>query len=175
MAPNPFAPGLLQRRRKLAYRTFPFIHGISPVSGRIAGGTSVTITGLNFRLGATVLFDDSAATNVVVVDSETITCDTPAEDAAIVDVKVTVGSEIAIGKKLFTFFDAVIIKVTPAFGNIVGGTAVVIEGYGFISGSTITFDGVAATGVLFVDSQHLHCTTPARTGVGFVDVVVTSP
>ncbi len=173
--PSSFAPGLVQWRRNPAYRTFPIITGIDPSSGRIVGGTSVTIKGTNFRLGATVLFDDSAATSVVVVDSKTITCVTPAEDAAVVDVKVTVGSETVIRKKLFTFFDTIINKVVPAFGSIAGGTAVVLHGSGFITGSTVTFDGVAATGVLFFDSQQLHCTTPARTNVGFVDVVVIGP
>ena len=43
-----------------------------------AGGTAVTITGTNFASGATVTFGSTAATNVVVVSSTTITATTPA-------------------------------------------------------------------------------------------------
>ena len=50
----------------------------SPNSGPTAGGTAVTITGTNFAAGATVTFGGTAATNVVVVSSTSITATTPA-------------------------------------------------------------------------------------------------
>lgn len=62
--------------------------GISPDNGDIAGGTSVTITGTEFEDGATVKIGGVAATNVVVVDSTEITCDTPAGSAGAADVAV---------------------------------------------------------------------------------------
>jgi len=59
----------------------PEIVSISPTSGLYLGGTAVTITGLNFdtpNAGTTkVYFDANEATNVVVVNDTTITCDTP--------------------------------------------------------------------------------------------------
>lgn len=64
--------------------------------------------------------------------------------------------------------------VTPAFGRTAGGTAVTIAGAGFVDGCTVTFDGVAATSVVFVDTDELTCVTPAGTA-GAVDVVVTNP
>ena len=60
------------------------IISITPNSGTSAGGTSVTIVGTGFSATMDVTFVDlgipflANATNIVVVDSETITCDTPA-------------------------------------------------------------------------------------------------
>ena len=62
---------------------------MSPNSGSTTGGTAVTITGTNFTAGATVTFGATAATNVVVVNSTTITVTTPAGSAGAVTVTVT--------------------------------------------------------------------------------------
>ena len=48
----------------------------------------MTITGTNFAAGATVTFGATAATNVVVVNSTTITATTPAGSAGAVTVTV---------------------------------------------------------------------------------------
>src|SRR5262249_16856205 len=56
----------------------PFVSSLTPNNGPTAGGTAVTITGTNFVAGATVTFGGTAATNVVVVNSTTITATTPA-------------------------------------------------------------------------------------------------
>jgi hypothetical protein len=67
----------------------PTITSIAPSSGPPTGGTNVTITGNDFQPGATVLFDQSPATNVVVVNANTITAVTPAHAPGAVDVTVT--------------------------------------------------------------------------------------
>jgi hypothetical protein len=66
----------------------PTITGVSPSGGPAAGGTSVTITGTNFAAPATATFGGVAATNVVVVNSTTMTATTPAHAAGAVDVVV---------------------------------------------------------------------------------------
>jgi len=70
--------------------TFPALTAaaISPTSGATLGGTNVTITGTNFRAGASVSFDGVAATNVVVVNTTTITATTPVHAAGQVNVTV---------------------------------------------------------------------------------------
>ena len=60
------------------YVVAPTVSSVSPNSGPVAGGTAVTITGTNFAAGATVKFGATAATNVVVVSSTSITATTPA-------------------------------------------------------------------------------------------------
>ncbi|MGC2502262.1 MAG: IPT/TIG domain-containing protein, partial [Silvibacterium sp.] len=65
------------------------VTSVSPNNGSTEGGTAVTITGTNFASGATVSFGGTAATNVVVVNSTTITAMTPAGSAGAVTVTVT--------------------------------------------------------------------------------------
>ena len=64
---------------------------ISVPSGSAGGGTQMTLTGTGFASGATVAFGTTAATNVVVVDTTTITVTIPAHGAGAVDVAVTTG------------------------------------------------------------------------------------
>jgi len=67
------------------YAVFPAVSSISPIGGPTAGGTAVTITGTNFATGATVTFGATAATNVVVVSSTSITATSPAGSAGAVN------------------------------------------------------------------------------------------
>ncbi len=67
----------------------PVVSSIDPISGTKLGGTPVTIRGINFKIGVTVGFDDSSATNVVVVSDSIITAATPAHPSDTVDVIVT--------------------------------------------------------------------------------------
>ena len=69
----------------------PMATGVSPNTGPAAGGTAVTISGSNFRNGATVLFGSSKASNVAVVSSGSITARTPA-GAAGSKVNVTINN-----------------------------------------------------------------------------------
>ena len=62
---------------------------VTPPAGKTAGGKSVTISGTGFLSGATVTFGGAAATNVVVVNSTTITAKTPAHAGGAVNVTVT--------------------------------------------------------------------------------------
>lgn len=75
------------------YLTALSIISISPTSGTTAGGTSVTVTGTGFTASTTVDFRGSLATNVVLVNSTSITCDTPAKIAGTYTVTVTDGAD----------------------------------------------------------------------------------
>lgn len=66
-----------------------YIGSVLPASGVTAGGTNVTIQGFGFLSGAAVTFGGVAATSVVVVNNNVITCTTPAHAAGQVDVVVT--------------------------------------------------------------------------------------
>ena len=55
---------------------------MSPTSGPINGGTTVTLTGTNFIPGATVAFGSLAATSVTFVSSTSVTAVTPAVGSA---------------------------------------------------------------------------------------------
>jgi hypothetical protein len=159
----------------------PRITSVSPNSSRTTGGITVTISGANFAMlpdgitPPTVTFGGVAATNVVVVNPATITCTNPTvADPAVVDIVVTIGIKSATGPGLFTYFESVITRITPNHGPISGGTSVLIEGYNFVNGSLVLFDGFQAGNIEFIDSQHITCTTPNH-AVGFVDVDIIEP
>jgi hypothetical protein len=91
----------------------PTVTGVSPGFGSTAGGTSVTITGTNFIVGATVTIGGIAATSVVVSNDTRITATTPAHAAGAVSVEVTTAGGTNAANTLFTY-------TTPSTG---GGTA----------------------------------------------------
>lgn len=66
----------------------PVQTALSPAIGPAAGGTVVTISGSNFKAGATVRFGGIPATNITVVNSTQITATAPAHGPAIVSVVV---------------------------------------------------------------------------------------
>ena len=132
----------------------PTVSSVSPNSGALAGGTSVTITGTNFATGATVTFGTAAATNVVVVNSTTITATTPAGSAGPVAVTVTVsGQSGSLGNGFTYLAPPTVTSVSPNTGSTGGGTAVTITGANFASGATVTFGSTPATNVVVSNAQ----------------------
>jgi hypothetical protein len=155
------------------YLAPPTVTSVSPSSGTTAGGTAVTITGTNFASGATVTFGSVAASNVVVVNSTTITATTPAGSAGAVTVTVTVSGQNGSLSGGYTYVVVpTVTVVSPNNGASAGGTAVTITGTNFASGATVTFGGTAATSVVVVNSTTITATTPAGTGVVTVTVMV---
>jgi hypothetical protein len=67
----------------------PVVTMVSPDHGPTSGGTPVTISGSNFKAGATVTFGGAVASDVTVVSSSQITCTTPPHFPETVDVTVT--------------------------------------------------------------------------------------
>jgi hypothetical protein len=67
----------------------PTLSIVSPNSGTVRGGTSVTLTGANFVSGASVSFGDVAATSVAVVNATRITAITPPHRQGWVSIVVT--------------------------------------------------------------------------------------
>src|SRR5580658_1755372 len=157
------------------YVVAPTVTSVSPNSGPAAGGTAVTITGTNFASGATVTFGSTAATNVTVVSSTSITATAPAGSAGAVTVKVNVNGQSGSLSNGFTYVVApTVSSVSPTSGSTAGGTAVTITGTNFATGATVTFGSTAATNVTVVSGTSITATTPAGSA-GAVTVTVTNP
>ena len=155
----------------------PAVSSVSPNSGSTAGGTAVTITGTNFAAGATVTFGGTATTNVIAVNSTTITATTPAGSAGAVTVTVTVSGQSGSLTSGFTYVTSLagsptVAGVSPNSGSTAGGTAVTITGTNFAAGATATFGGTAATKAVVVSGTQITATTPAGSA-GAVTVTVT--
>jgi hypothetical protein len=170
----------------------PTITNVSPASGSLAGGTSLTITGTNFVNGATVAFvelpsnnvfgtpSSKAAASVVFNASTQLTVTTPsASSAGAVDVVVmNPDRQTATRASGFTYAAApaapTVTSVSANSGSTAGGMNVTITGTGFVATPSVTFGGTAATAEAFVSSTTMTATVPAH-AAGLVNVVVTNP
>jgi hypothetical protein len=157
----------------------PIVTNVSPNSGTTAGATSVTITGTNFTDANIVTFGGAAATDVVVVNDNTITATTPAHSPGAVDVVVSVPYAFTgTGTSAFTYISPpgapTVTGITPGSGATSGGTNVTITGTNFTGATAVTFGGAAATSVVVINSTTITATTPAHAAAR-VDVVVTAP
>lgn len=73
---------------KVAITDAPKITDISPKEGPETGGTSVIITGTNFKEGATVTFGGAVALDIKIESINRITCTSPKNSPSVVDVTV---------------------------------------------------------------------------------------
>jgi len=129
----------------------PVITIVTPNSGPTVGGTAVTISGSNFKSGATVTFGGAAASNVVVVSANQITCSTPAHIPETVDVRVT-NPDMQYGLLLngFTFVSTAAQISLPTTGGGTGNIVTVPVNAGNLQGLvaaslTVTFDPAVLT------------------------------
>ncbi len=81
----------------------PTVTSVSPSSGPIAGGTTVTLTGANFTGATGVTFTGVPATSVSVVSATSITCVTPARPLGAASVVVTTSQGNNSANSLFTY------------------------------------------------------------------------
>jgi hypothetical protein len=116
---------------------FVTVTNVSPPNGPIAGGTAVTVTGTDFLSGSTVDFGGAAATSVVVVNTTTITCVTPAHAVGSVTVSVTDtdGTGSLANGYLYTEPILVVSPSTLSFGAVFGGANPVSQTVGVSNGN----------------------------------------
>ena len=154
----------------------PTLSSISPSSGTIAGGTVVTVSGSGFRPGTTVQFGLQDATGVTVVSSTTLTAMTPASPLGVVAVRVINddGQAAELARAFRFVAPPTLTAVAPGTGDVAGGTVVRLSGTHFGAMTTVSFDGLPAERVSFVNDTTLEAVTPAH-GPGAVEVVVTNP
>ena len=153
-----------------SYVAEPTLISVSPTSGPLTGGTTVTLVGANLS-GAIVTVNSSVAT--LLSNSATqITFLTPSSTAGIVDLLViTAGGTAATS---FTYLNVpTISSVSPNTGPDSGGTSIVITGSNFNGITGVTIGANAATNIVVASSTSILAQTPAGTA-GAKNVVVTT-
>ena len=91
------------------------VSGISPASGPLAGGTTITISGANLLGVTAVRVGGVLATNVQVVDSATVTAVTPPGNAGVRDVSVATSSATVTLPAAFTYAT----RTVPSWATLV--------------------------------------------------------
>jgi len=150
----------------------PKVTAVSPASGPVAGGTTVTIKGTNLTAASPVVeFGSTAASHIVSDSSTSIVVVSPeVSTTEVVDVTVTIaGEKSATGPKdKFTYFSPgapTVASVSPESGPTSGGTAVKIKGTGFLpDGATVTIGSAAGEVVVVSETEITARTTAAPAG-----------
>nr|WP_269330251.1 IPT/TIG domain-containing protein [Kineosporia babensis] len=146
------------------YVAAPSVGGVTPDDGVLGGGTSVTLTGSGFTGATQVNFGTVPATSFTVDSATQITATSPGMSMPgtfDVTVEGPYGTSATNTNAQFTYAGPpTVTGISPTRGALAGGTEVTITGTGFTAGTTVTFDGVAAT-VRFVSATQVVATTPA--------------
>jgi hypothetical protein len=124
----------------------PAVTGVTPDSGPIAGGTTITITGTGFAPGASVTITQGGAqstaidaTDVTVLSSRKLTAVTGgAAKAGTWDVLVAEpsGTSAASRRDRYRYVPTVS-SVSPHRGPTAGGTHIRVTGTGFVNGAKV--------------------------------------
>ena len=153
----------------------PTLVSVSPATGPVAGGSTVTLSGTGFS-SPSVTFDGAVAT-VTGSTPTSIVVVTPPHAAGAVSVGVANGDgQSATLASSFTYTAPVVIpppaptSVGPASGPTAGGTTAVVSGSGFDGGATVTVGGTNAP-VVTRSASSLTITTPPH-AAGSASVVV---
>ena len=152
----------------------PVITSISETQFGIAGGDTVTITGEHFETGASVTVGGKKATNIVVVDENTIQFTMPAQSQGDAQVTVTNPNKKSASVSVHFMAEPVVTALTPNSGDYAGGTRVHFDCQYILDGAKVTFDGQEGE-VVGICSNAMNVLTPFIGKTGAVDVVVTNP
>ncbi|MFD0164066.1 IPT/TIG domain-containing protein [Streptomyces decoyicus] len=131
----------------------PVILDVSPGSGPVAGGATITVTGRGLATTTSVAFGATAVTPTVVSDSQ-LTVVSPAHATGEVTLVVTAlgGSDTASGTFGFVA-PPTVTGFSPLTGLPAGGTLVDITGTGLSTTTGVTFGGVPATFAVLSDTR----------------------
>lgn len=158
----------------------PLLSGVTPASGDVAGGLTITVDGSNFVSGATVSVGGTPATSVAFVSATRLTALTPSGAQGAATVVVTnPDSATATLTGGFTYTSGgtgpnpTLATVSPNAGPLAGGQAFTLSGSGYQTGATVTVGGTAATSIVVVSGATITAVTPVG-AAGPADVVVTN-
>lgn len=103
------------------YTSAPTISSLSPNSGPVTGGTTVTILGSGFASGAAVSFGGLSSTSVTCMSSSQIRVVVPSSSAGTIAVTVTnPDAQSGTLSSAFTYYHTVTLSWIPSTSNVVG-------------------------------------------------------
>jgi hypothetical protein len=159
--------GITSNSKTYTYFENPIIELITPGSGSINGGQTITILGKNFLSGTdeqgvvTIGGNTVTATAITQYTNNKITFTVPeASSTGPVPVIVTVDA-VASNIKSYTYINnPSITSITPSSGSITGGQSIIIIGKNLLNAS-VTIGANSVTNLHIVSSTKITCTVPA--------------
>jgi alpha-tubulin suppressor-like RCC1 family protein len=137
---------------------FTYYVPITPDSGTLAGGTSVTIQGSGFTGATAVTFGGIHTAAFSIINDTTISATTPARSAGMVNVIVTAAGGSPIAEIPFTYFDPIVtatytsaddVPITAAGYMAAGKTVNLTLSFAPATGTALTV--VKNTGRVYID------------------------
>lgn len=162
----------------LEYRGDPKVTSVTPASGPLDGGNTVTITGENFYdvISVTFGFDEVAEEDITVVSPTRIRVVVPeGERAGQVSVTVETASGETKRNKAYTYLkvaDPTITDITPAVGGLAGGAEITITGTRFSNLRDIFFGTEDAPLFELVSATKVIVTIPPGNALGRVPITI---
>ena len=164
------------------YLLTPAVSSITPASGPVAGGTTVTINGSSLWTDDTTVDFGTTPANIVSWSSDgtQLVVTSPASaGASVVDVTVTTpgGASATSTADQFTYVVAPTVSgIAPSTGLPGGGTIVTISGANFTGATAVEFMGMQATSFTVNSDTQITAVAPGIMLPGYlVDVTVTTP
>jgi hypothetical protein len=141
-----------------------------------AGSTGNAASVADAGAGATYAWSITGGTITAGIGTSSITFTAGGPGTLTLNIAVTASNGCSTGT--FTNVNVIIPTVTvtsvsPAGGSIAGGSAVTVNGTGFLNGASVTFGGAAATNVVIVSPIRITAKTPPH-ALGAVNVTVTN-
>ena len=172
-----FTPGgSFTKASGYTYTTLPGIATVTPTSGPVGGGNSVTITGTNLATATKVTFGNASVTSFTTDTAIAITLHAPAGTVGPVTVKVTTTRGSTTKVDAYTYVPApTVSSVAPAKGPVAGGNSVTIHGAELTNVSKVTFGTNSVTAFTSHTATAITLNAPAGTAGPAVTVKVTTP
>jgi len=156
---------------------------VLPDYGNLSGGDSVTVYGSGFTGATAVQFNGNPATNLSVIGDTRLTVTTPAGNAGLADVSVTVGETTATRSEAYLYEDegqplsletiTTIFNESNLWGQI--DDPILIHGSGFTrEGMTVWIGNVEARVVSVRDEHTVLVSIPDGTPLGYNDITIAS-
>ncbi|WP_082393106.1 IPT/TIG domain-containing protein [Nocardia arizonensis] len=153
------------------YLPVPTLTSISPTSGPVTGGTTVTLTGTGFT-GATAVFFGILPATSFTVDSDTQITAVAPPGIGTVPVTVITVAGASNGLPYTYVLVPILLFLHPAVGPQAGGTTVTITGVGLSGATGVNFGATPATSFTVVSDSQIIAVAPP--GAGTVPVTVTT-
>ncbi|GMI23701.1 hypothetical protein TeGR_g15237, partial [Tetraparma gracilis] len=171
-----------------SYETFRYndvrVVSVSPPSGSVAGGNSVTVIGTGFEDSVHLKchFGPYPAASVTLVSSTEIVCVAPEVSVVgSVPLEVSVNGNAEITEDLVQYSftaDMSVSALSPLTGAAAGGTSVLVRGYNFpdAPGLTCRFNSSPLGDVpaRFISSTEIECTAPSIATLGLSNPLAVS-
>jgi len=159
------------------YVEVPEVTSVSPVTGLLAGGGTLTINGTLLSGTSAVSLGGAACDSINNVSATEVTCTVPARvSTGLVDLSLTAtaGTGTLASAYTYTYPAPSITSVSPASGRLSGGGTLTITGTNLLLTSSVMFDETPCTGIVNVSETQVTCTIPAGTVLGPVSVNLTA-